>query len=742
MKVLKPFAIYLVLMLILAGCSLSSSPTPTSTTAVTEQITSTPRPSLTPTQVNLQEVEHAYEDTTYGFSFTYSGLWTLEESSSASGSKVLSLSWESAKLDIEYGFQFEINGIHLPDLPLGEMVSQDPVDFLEQDLPKSVVAEDDRIKLAAYPDPADVFLVDDLYFRILLQETAPLAQNEMDLSGEVLEEAEGILSSFTRIERSAAPPDPYPGWETYINLDYGFVVRYPADWEHEDVEVEIAPSVMEDALLLSKANANLMVGYHFSSNFLPREIAFPGGLLVDEGQVAFLEQQIDKLVLVYGEKDKAVFYNGLEAFQSDPLTFHLSLNDSRAGIGYDALAVPDDVQAQAEAILASVRQFPGTQSPPPEGVKSEGSEYFLTYESCFDLDEGMQVGLDDASCDFRLSKSPGGNDLRISFRPAAPAAFGLDNVFVEQPQASQCAGLRLLSTAAETIAPLDSHHICFQTNAGRYGYLIFRALTSDGVSFDWQTATTAGPLRNTGVSENAAITLEDVTVPDGTVFEPGEMFEKTWQVMNTGAATWTTEYAIRFKQGDRMGAPFEVPLPKQVPPGGAVNITVAMVAPQQPGEYTSHWVLRDAQGQPFGVGANGDETFWALIVVEEAGVPEEEEEEEETPGEEKLVVETSIEIDPVDYSGACPASLKLRFSITTEGTDHYTYEMLAGAVQEGFEFYMPAASEVTLAGSGRNTKTVEYTLTMQNSVDGWLQLIVTDPGEYRSEKVYFTVNCE
>jgi hypothetical protein len=162
-----------------------------------------------------------------------------------------------------------------------------------------------------------------------------------------------------------------------------------------------------------------------------------------------------------------------------------------------------------------------------------------------------------------------------------------------------------------------------------------------------------------------------------------------------------------------------------------------MVAPQEPGTYRSEWVLRDAQGRPFGVGNN--ETFWVEIVVEEENPPEEEGviESEDTP-----VVETTLKVDPASFTGACPASLTVNFSIRTEGTDHYTYELQAGAAQSGFQFYMPDPTEVSLGGNGPNTKTVEYTLTMQNSVEGWLQLVVTDPGEHRSQKVYFTVVCE
>jgi len=257
------------------------------------------------------------------------------------------------------------------------------------------------------------------------------------------------------------------------------------------------------------------------------------------------------------------------------------------------------------------------------------------------------------------------------------------------------------------------------------------------------TTSTAGPLHGTSDAENAGlnagITLKDVTVPDGTVFEPGETFLKTWQLMNTGETTWTTDFAARFQDGDRLGAPYETALPKAVPPGGAVNISMEMTAPMQPGEYTGHFILRDAAGKEFGMGRNGTGTFWVQIMVEEKATPEPE---GEISSDESPVKEGLLEVDPSAFEGACPASLEVSFSITTEGADHYTYVLEAGAQQSGYQFYLPEPTQVSLSGTGQNTKTVAYTLTLQNTVEGWLRLVVTDPGEYRSEMVNFSVKCQ
>jgi hypothetical protein len=102
-----------------------------------------------------------------------------------------------------------------------------------------------------------------------------------------------------------------------------------------------------------------------------------------------------------------------------------------------------------------------------------------------------------------------------------------------------------------------------------------------------------------------AIFVSDVTVPDGTVFEPGTAFNKTWRLKNTGTCTWDTRYQLVFVGGAKMDAPDAVNVPQVVPPGGTVDITVPMVAPQQPGTYQGYWRMRNPDcGNLFGTAVN------------------------------------------------------------------------------------------------------------------------------------------
>ncbi len=114
---------------------------------------------------------------------------------------------------------------------------------------------------------------------------------------------------------------------------------------------------------------------------------------------------------------------------------------------------------------------------------------------------------------------------------------------------------------------------------------------------------------------NAARFAGDVTVPDGTVFEPGAAFTKTWKLQNVGSCTWTTSYALAFVSGDSLAAPASVKLTGAVAPGQTVNLSVSMVAPGTAGKYTSNWMLQNANGARFGVGASFNQVFWAKITV-------------------------------------------------------------------------------------------------------------------------------
>ncbi len=109
--------------------------------------------------------------------------------------------------------------------------------------------------------------------------------------------------------------------------------------------------------------------------------------------------------------------------------------------------------------------------------------------------------------------------------------------------------------------------------------------------------------------------LADVTVPDGTRFDPGAAFTKNWRLRNIGTCTWTTAYSLVFDSGAQMGAVASSPFANNIAPGQNIDITINMTAPNTPGHYIGYWKFKNANGVIFGIGVNANKAWWVEINV-------------------------------------------------------------------------------------------------------------------------------
>jgi len=115
--------------------------------------------------------------------------------------------------------------------------------------------------------------------------------------------------------------------------------------------------------------------------------------------------------------------------------------------------------------------------------------------------------------------------------------------------------------------------------------------------------------------------VKDVTVPDGTEFDLSESFVKTWRLKNIGSCTWNSDYDLVFVSGNAMNGPAAVSIGTTVRPGETVDLSVKLKAPDEEGEYTGYWKLRNASNAIFGLGANAGKSFWVQIEVnDDSGV--------------------------------------------------------------------------------------------------------------------------
>ena len=99
-------------------------------------------------------------------------------------------------------------------------------------------------------------------------------------------------------------------------------------------------------------------------------------------------------------------------------------------------------------------------------------------------------------------------------------------------------------------------------------------------------------------SVNECAFLADVTIPDGTLIQPGQSFAKTWKVRNAGTAAWESGYRLAYFSEDQMGGPEDLPLP-DLQPGEEGQVTVELTAPSGVGRHRSVWKPKSPDGAFF-----------------------------------------------------------------------------------------------------------------------------------------------
>jgi hypothetical protein len=102
--------------------------------------------------------------------------------------------------------------------------------------------------------------------------------------------------------------------------------------------------------------------------------------------------------------------------------------------------------------------------------------------------------------------------------------------------------------------------------------------------------------------------LADLDIVDYSKIPPGTTFTKTWRIKNIGTCTWTTQYRFQYISGNPMGAD-TIYLPRAVPPGETIDLSLQMTAPDIEEDYSNFWRLRNTAGEIFGT------TFYVAIEV-------------------------------------------------------------------------------------------------------------------------------
>jgi hypothetical protein len=220
------------------------------------------------------------------------------------------------------------------------------------------------------------------------------------------------------------------------------------------------------------------------------------------------------------------------------------------------------------------------------------------------------------------------------------------------------------------------------------------------------TSPTSGAPAATATSncDNADF-VTDVTIPDGTVLDPGESFTKTWRLKNAGTCSWTTSYSIVFSNGDSMSGPTTQALTATINPGQTVDVSVNLKAPSAPGNYTGYWKFRNAAGVTFA-------TFYVDIKVGGSGA--------------FAVTGVSMSV-----SGSC-GNFQIKADITTNSAGTVTYKWVRsdGAIDND------AHPDLVFDSGG--TKSVTTSWSTNASGAKWIDVYIDKPNHQQFGRANFS----
>lgn len=176
---------------------------------------------------------------------------------------------------------------------------------------------------------------------------------EMDCGGP---DTNGCTIWVDRLEVAGTPLDPYRGWLTYTNTEYGFSFKYPPDWYlHEEVPASDQGELpLMNFIILSKGILGLQIGYKYASEEGVMGTGVSAGDLVQRDPTYFMGQQIHKTWLVYNEGIKSILYDLTTAAD---LSFACRLELS-PHVDYETAVIAPASEFEVDLILSTFEPAP------------------------------------------------------------------------------------------------------------------------------------------------------------------------------------------------------------------------------------------------------------------------------------------------------------------------------------------------------------------------------------------------
>ncbi len=155
------------------------------------------------------------------------------------------------------------------------------------------------------------------------------------------------------------PADPTSDWKTYTNTKYAFSIKYPSTWKLKEKTTEIG----SDFVNFQSPN-----GYGLGISFQQKDdknqmgpSGIAAGEFIKRGNIQFGETTISKDVLVYKEKDKQVWYNGVSTFVVGNTKFSISLNNNQS-TDYENTSLDKETELTTDQILSTFKFTDTTNS--------------------------------------------------------------------------------------------------------------------------------------------------------------------------------------------------------------------------------------------------------------------------------------------------------------------------------------------------------------------------------------------
>ena len=209
------------------------------------------------------------------------------------------------------------------------------------------------------------------------------------------------------------------------------------------------------------------------------------------------------------------------------------------------------------------------------------------------------------------------------------------------------------------------------------------------------------------------------TIPDGTVYQAGETFTKSWTLRNAGTCDWTTDYKFVFESGDQMGGSSSMNVPSVIEPGETITFQLDLTAPSADGDYTGIWRLKAADGEKLG-------KYWVKITVGSGAPPPPPPAAFAVTGVEFYMPHTSIDM-------GCSNSVNVKAEITTNAAGTVT-----GYWEDSTDFDQTPIS-VTFAGAEKNI--IDYNVEIFATGDYQVHLYIDEPNHQLFGPKEFHVNC-